>query len=44
MKMGEEIEQELEENWNTDPGSPEAEELTSPIVSYYFFVVVYRRR
>jgi HAE1 family hydrophobic/amphiphilic exporter-1 len=43
MKMGEEIEQELEENWNTDPGSPEAEELTSPIVSYYFFVVFGRR-
>ncbi len=43
MKMGEEIEQELEENWNTDPGSPEADNLTSPIVSYYFFVVFGRR-
>jgi len=43
MKMGEEIEQELEVNWNTDPGSPEAEKLTSPIVSYYFFVVFGRR-
>ena len=43
MKMGEEIEQELRVNWNADPGSPESEQLESPIISNYFFVVFGRR-
>ncbi|MEQ9411976.1 MAG: efflux RND transporter permease subunit, partial [Fuerstiella sp.] len=39
MEMGEKIEEDLKPYWNADPGSPEAEQLEYPIISYYFYVV-----
>jgi HAE1 family hydrophobic/amphiphilic exporter-1 len=43
LEMGTKIEDDLEPYWNVDPGSPEAEALEYPIISYYFYVVWGRR-
>lgn len=39
LAMGTKIEDDLKPYWNADPGSPAAEELEYPIISYYFYVV-----
>ena len=36
-KMGDIISDDLKPYWNTDPNSPEANQLAAPIISYYFF-------
>jgi HAE1 family hydrophobic/amphiphilic exporter-1 len=37
-ELGEEVEANLKKYWNTDPGSPEAEQLGAPIIEDFFFV------
>ncbi len=39
LAMGTKIEDDLQPYWNADPGSPAAEKLEYPIISYYFYVV-----
>jgi HAE1 family hydrophobic/amphiphilic exporter-1 len=38
MSMGETVEEGLRPYWDVDPGTPEAAELESPIISDFFFV------
>jgi HAE1 family hydrophobic/amphiphilic exporter-1 len=43
MEMGKVAESKLKPYWDADPGSPEAEKLPGPLISYYFFVASPRR-